>query len=363
MAKKKIRMLVLGTGHMAHAHADAYAAMEDVELVAGVDTNPEGLALFADKYKMERRFLSLDEAIRWGEFDAASNVTPDSVHYSTTMALLQAGKHVLCEKPLSTDHPRAQEMADTARRMGVVNVVNLTYRNVPALQKAAEMVADGAIGTIRHLEASYLQSWLTQPAWGEWTTEPRWLWRLSKAHGSKGVLGDVGIHILDFATFVAGEPLTDLSCRLKTYHKADGDQIGDYVLDANDAFTMHVGLTGGAIGTVSASRMTTGHFNDLRLRLYGDKGGLEVLFEKRVSALRACLGTNVLSEIWNEIETPPVTTNYERFVREILGEGAMAPGFDRGAELQDWLDLAEMSDSEGCRTLEVGRPRLQAVSA
>ncbi|MCR8723976.1 Gfo/Idh/MocA family protein [Frigidibacter sp. ROC022] len=350
---RPIRMMILGTGHMANAHADAYAAMEGVTLVAGVDTQPEGLALFAEKYDIEKRFLSLDEAIAWGEFDAVSNVTPDPVHYSTTLALLAAGKHVLCEKPLSTDFARAREMADLAARMGVVNVVNLTYRNVPALQKAAQMVAEGAIGTIRHLEASYLQSWLTQPAWGEWTTEPRWLWRLSKAHGSKGVLGDVGIHILDFATFVAGEPVTDLSCRLKTYQKAPGDRIGDYVLDANDGFTMHIGLKGGAIGTVSASRMTTGHFNDLRLRLYGDKGGLEVLFEKRVSALRACLGQNVLTEIWQEIEAPEVTSNYQRFIDEIRGEAALAPGFARGAELQQWLDLAEASDAESSRTMAV----------
>ena len=66
-------------------------------------------------------------------------------------------------------------------------------------EKAAQMVRDGAIGTIRHFEASYLQSWLTQPAWGHWDREPQWLWRLSTKHGSKGVLGDVGIHILDFA--------------------------------------------------------------------------------------------------------------------------------------------------------------------
>lgn len=349
MAAKPIRVLILGTGHMAHAHADAYAEMPAVELVACVDPRPEELELFASKYGIAHRFASLDAALDWGQFDAASNVTPDPVHFATTLQLLAAGKHVLCEKPLSTDHARAREMADLAARMGVVNVVNLTYRNVPALQTAARMVAEGAIGMVRHCEASYLQSWLTQPAWGEWTTEPRWLWRLSKAHGSKGVLGDVGIHILDFATFVAGAPLSDLSCRLKTYAKAPGDRIGEYVLDANDGFAMHIGLAGGAIGTVSASRMSTGHFNDLRLRLYGDRGGLEVLFEKRASVLRACLGPDVLSETWQEVETPPVTTNHQRFVAEIGGAAPLAPDFRRGAQLQDWLDQAEASDAgAGC---------------
>jgi len=123
-------------------------------------------------------------------------------------------------------------------------MVNLSYRNVPALQKAAQMVRDGAIGTIRHFEASYLQSWLTQPAWGHWDREPQWLWRLSTKHGSKGVLGDVGIHILDFATFIAGMDATQVSCLLQTFDKAPGGQIGDYVLDANDSATMQAAAAG-----------------------------------------------------------------------------------------------------------------------
>lgn len=348
---RPVRVLILGTGSMAHSHAEAFAAMPGVELAGAVDPRPAGLAQFAARFGIARSFGTLDEALGWGDFDAASNVTPDPAHHETTMRLLRAGKHVLCEKPLATDWAKAREMAETAGQSGLVNVVNLTYRNVPALWKAAAMVAAGAIGPVRHLEASYLQSWLTQPAWGEWTTEPRWLWRLSKAHGSKGVLGDVGIHILDFASFVAGQPVTDLSCRLKTFPKAAGDRIGDYVLDANDGFVLHLGLAGGGIGTVSASRMTTGHFNDLRLRLYGDKGGLEVRYEKRVSTLRACLGPDALTETWRGIRAPGVSTNYRRFIDAVRGGPRLAPDFARGAELQEWLDLAEASDAAEGRRL------------
>ena len=100
--------------------------------------------------------------------------------------------------------------------------MNLTYRNVPAMQKAAQMMRDGAIGAVRHFEASYLQSWLTQPAWGEWSTEPQWLWRLSTKHGSKGVLGDVGIHILDFASYVADQNPVSVHCRMRAFGKAEG---------------------------------------------------------------------------------------------------------------------------------------------
>jgi predicted dehydrogenase len=164
----------------------------------------------------------VQEAIAWGEFDAVTNVTPDAAHYPTTLPFLAAGKHVLCEKPLATNAKDAEEMAAAAAKAGVVNMVNLSYRNVPALQKAAQMVRDGAIGTIRHFEASYLQSWLTQPAWGHWDREPQWLWRLSTKHGSKGVLGDVGIHILDFATFIAGMDATQVSCLLADLRQGAG---------------------------------------------------------------------------------------------------------------------------------------------
>jgi predicted dehydrogenase len=343
-----VRILILGTGGMARNHAEAFAAIPGVTLVAGIDTRAEQLAAFQKAHNIPHGFASVQEAIAWGEFDAVTNVTPDAAHYPTTLPFLQAGKHVLCEKPLATNARDADEMTSAAQQAGVVNMVNLSYRNVPALQHAAQMVRDGAIGTIRHFEASYLQSWLTQPAWGHWDKEPQWLWRLSTKHGSKGVLGDVGIHILDFATFIAGMDATQVSCLLQTFDKAPGGQIGEYVLDANDSATMQVRLANGALGTVAATRFATGHLNDLRLRLYGQTGGLEVRFEKAVSALRACLGEDVQTGTWTDVDCPPVPTIYQRFVAAIRGESAADPDFARGAALQRLLDRAvESADHDG----------------
>lgn len=238
----EIRVLIVGTGGMANQHVEAYAEMPNVQVVAGVDTDPVRLSRFCEKYGIEHGFGSVDEAIAWGAFDAVSNVTPDAVHHRTTMPILAAGKHILCEKPLAAREADAIEMAKAARAAGVVNMVNLSYRNGAALTAAAKIVADDQIGEVRHFEASYLQSWLTQPAWGDWQTEDQWLWRLSTAHGSMGVLGDVGVHILDFATFVAGSDVSDVSSRLTTFDKSKDGQIGGYVLDANDSMTMQVYL-------------------------------------------------------------------------------------------------------------------------
>jgi predicted dehydrogenase len=269
------------------------------------------------------------------------------------MPILRAGKHILCEKPLATNAAHAVEMAEAAARAGVVNMVNLTYRNVPALQRAAEIVAGGAIGDIRHMEASYLQSWLIQDAWGEWFSQPQWLWRLSTAHGSKGVLGDIGIHILDFATFVAGLDVATVSAQLQTFDKAPGGKIGEYVLDANDSATMQVRLTNGALGTVTATRFAAGQINDLRLRLYGLKGGIEVLFENNVSRLNVCLGDNVKKMVWEPVETTQRPTVYERFIAAIRGEGAANPDFARAAKLQQVLDAAEASDAQGGKAIRL----------
>ncbi|MCJ1899467.1 MULTISPECIES: Gfo/Idh/MocA family oxidoreductase [Paracoccus] len=348
-----VRLLVIGTGGMAANHARAFAAIPGVELVGGVDPRPEPLAAFNAEHGIARGFASLDEALAWGAFDAATNVTPDAAHYPTTMPLLAAGKHVLCEKPLATNAADAGAMAEAAVRAGVVNMVNLSYRDVPALQKAAAMVREGKIGEVRHFEASYLQSWLTQPGWGDWRTDPKWLWRVSTAHGSKGVLGDVGIHILDFATYIAGQDAAQVSCLLKTFDKAPEGRIGDYVLDANDSATMQIVLENGALGTVAATRFATGHLNDLRLRLYGDRGGLEVGFENRVSRLRACLSPDLETAAWHEVECPPVPTIYQRFIAAIRGEGAADPDFARGAALQRLLDRAEESSVEAGLSLAV----------
>lgn len=357
VSRAPIRLLILGTGGMAANHATAFSAIDGVELVAGVDTRADALEAFCAAQKIGRSFTSLDAAVAWGEFDAACNVTPDAVHYATTMALIAAGKHVLCEKPLATDYAKAREMADAAAARGIVNMVNLSYRNGAALQKAAALVASGAIGNVRHFQASYLQSWLTQPAWGEWSKEPQWLWRLSSRHGSKGVLGDVGIHILDYATYVAGSLPASLSCRLKTFHKAPGDRIGEYDLDANDSFVMHAELGNGAIGTISATRFASGHHNDLTLSIFGDRGGLEVMFVKGESFLRGAIGRDALMrEQWNDIETEPVRTVYQVFADAIANKGPMVPDFRRGAALQFLLDAAQESDAEGGRSVAVSLP-------
>ena len=340
-----MRIIILGTGSMASHHATHFADLDGVEVVAGVDTNPERLQSFCDGHNIKERFASVDTAIAWGEFDAVANVTPDAAHHPTTMACLAAGKHVFCEKPLAVNHPDALEMAERAEREGLVGMVNLSYRNVAEIHAAREYVTSGQIGNVRHVEASYLQSWLVSKNWGDWRTEPRWLWRLSKEHGSNGVLGDVGIHILDFVSFGTASDISDVTCRLKTFHKADGDQIGDYRLDANDSCVMTAEFGNGALGVIHATRFATGHLNDLRLRIYGDKGAVEVKHGLQESELHVCLGEDIDRAIWRKIEVQPVETNFQRFARAVRSGQTEEPSFAHTAELQRILDIGMASET------------------
>ncbi|WP_434711070.1 Gfo/Idh/MocA family oxidoreductase [Rhizobium sp. YTUHZ045] len=341
-----MRLLVLGTGVMAKSQLTHFSKIEGVTVVGAVDTDPDRLSAFADKFNIEKRFHSLDEAIAWGEFDAATNITPDRIHHPTTMALIAAGKHMLCEKPLAENYPKALEMTEAAEKAGVINMVNLTYRNVAPLQRAREMVLSGELGTIKHVEASYLQSWLVSRAWGDWRTESTWLWRLSTGHGSNGVLGDVGIHILDFAAYGAATDIDHVFARLKTFNKAPGGQIGEYMLDANDSFTMAVDFANGALGVIHASRWATGHLNELKLRIYGEKGSLEVINRPAGSELRGCLGEDAETASWKEIEAPPVPTNYQRFAEAVASGIQPDPNFRHAANLQKVLDLAMVTERE-----------------
>ena len=338
-ADRNVRLLILGTGGMAVSHARLFADDPRVEVVAACDVDDARARAFADKHGIGKSFGSLDAALDWGRFDAVSNVTPDAAHHPTTMRVIAAGKHVLCEKPLAESFALADEMATAADKAGLVNMVNLSYRNVAALQKAQEQSAGGAIGEVRHVEASYRQSWLVGNSWGDWRTDPKWLWRLSEAHGSRGVLGDVGIHILDFATFAIGMMPVSLQARLKTFDKAKGGRIGDYTLDANDSASLQVAFDNGALGVIQASRFMTGYANTLKLEVFGTEGAIAIDHGLEWTECRMCSGADVHSLAWRRVMAGPVPTIHRRFVDAVLAGRNGEPSFRRGAELQAVLDL------------------------
>lgn len=350
---EKVRLLVLGTGSMGAQHVAHFRTHPAAEIAAGLDVDGDRLAAFTAEHGIPHGFTDLDAALASGTFDAVANVTPDAIHHATTLKCLAAGRPVFCEKPLAETHGDALEMTEAAEAAGLVNMVNLRYRTLPVMARAAEMVEAGDIGEVRHVSASYLQSWLVGSHWGDWKTEPRWLWRLSSAHGSKGALGDIGIHIVDLASFVAGAAPVSVHCRLATFPKAPGNRIGDYTLDANDSFVMSLGLEGGALGAVQATRYASGYANALKVQVFGTEGGLDAWIEQDVRTrsdmfgLRVSAGDDVDSQTWRDIDCAERPSLYHRFIEAVLTGRNDMPDFRRATQMQEVLDLCFVSDADG----------------
>ncbi len=341
-----IKIAIVGTGGMANAHAKAFQDIRECQLVAACDVIEEKAAAFAKTYDIPEVYADAKEMLDAVEIDAVSNVTVDAFHAPISLAAIAKGKHVLCEKPLAVNYPDARKMAAAAKRKGVINMVNLSYRNCPAIHKAHELVRDGAIGRVMHFEASYLQSWLSSKCWGDWRTTPTWLWRLSEKHGSKGVLGDVGVHILDFASYPAGN-IRKINCWLRTYPKAKGNRIGEYVLDANDSAVITADLANKAIGTIHMSRWATGHVNSLRLRIHGDAGAIVVDLDTSGAELQICRGRDVDRARWTTVKCGRTPSIHQRFIRSIRTGVNDQPDFARGAAIQKIMDGCFESDELG----------------
>lgn len=341
-----IRLAIVGTGGMSGCHADQFSRIKGCRVVAACDVNRARLEAFSAKHGVADIYDDVDEMLAKARIDAISNVTPDAFHAPISLKAIAKGKHVLCEKPLATDYAAALKMATAAKRKGVINMVNFSYRENSSIQKARDIVQQGQIGRVIHFEASYLQSWLTSIHWGDWQTSPGWLWRLSKKHGSKGVLGDLGVHIVDFATFPAGD-VKSVSCRLKTFTKVKGNKIGPYKLDANDSAVMTLELANGAIGTIHTTRWATGQVNSLRLRIYGDKGGLIVDLDESGNSLKICRGKDVNKVQWKTVKCGRTLNIYQRFIKSIRTGKNDQPDFTRGAAVQKVLDACFVSDKTG----------------
>tara|TARA_A100001234_G_C12629192_1_gene387432 strand:- start:18 stop:1061 length:1044 start_codon:yes stop_codon:yes gene_type:complete len=341
-----IRLAIVGTGNMANTHANEFNKIEGVKIVAACDISKKNVEEFAGKHKIKKTFLCVSDLLNYGDFDAVANVTPDRFHFETSVPFIDAGKHVLCEKPLAENYPDSLKMAELAESKRIVNMVNFSYRNASAINKTHKLINENKIGKIIHVEASYLQSWLVSKAWGEWEKESKWLWRLSSKHGSKGVLGDVGVHILDFATYPVGE-VKRLNCFLKTFENIKGSKIGEYQLDANDSAIINLEFKNGALGTIQTTRWAVGHHNTLELGVFGSKGAIKVNLDESQSELKICTGKNIDAAKWEKMDCGNQKSIYELFIQAILNDKQENPNFRRGSEIQKLLEICEKSHCEG----------------
>jgi predicted dehydrogenase len=310
--------------------------------------------------------------------------TPGDTHAEIAIAALEAGKHVMCEKPLANTVAEAEAMAAAARKAagsGVQAMVGFTYRRVPAVAFARQLVAEGRLGTIRHVRAQYLQDWIVDP-------EFPLVWRLQKDKAGSGALGDIGAHIIDMAQYVTGAAITGVSALTETFVKerplpgesaglsaSGGSGTGEVTVDDAALFTTR--FDNGAVGSFEATRFASGRKNAIRLEINGSDGSLAFDFEsmnelhlhdQTEDATRAGFRRILVTEADHPYVAawwpPGHGLGYEHafthqvvdLVRDLDAGRQPTPSFDDGLQVQRVLEAVEASAAADSRWQPVPSP-------
>jgi predicted dehydrogenase len=273
---RRIRLGMVGGGQGAFigaVHRIAARLDDHFELVAGAlasdpvraRASAKELGLADDRAYVSFEVMATAEAARPDGIEAVSIVTPNHMHGPAAKAFLEAGIHVICDKPLTTTVTEAEELVALVRKTGKVFVLMHNYTGYPMVRQARAMVANGDLGKIRLVHAEYLQDWLTERI--EAGDHKQAAWRTDPARsGAGGCIGDIGTHAYNLACFVTGLELDELLAQLSTF--VDGRRLDDDV-------QILLKWKGGAKGMLLASQVAVGNENGMKLRVYGTKGGLE----------------------------------------------------------------------------------------
>jgi predicted dehydrogenase len=276
---RTLGVAMIGYAFMGKAHSNAWrnvASFFDVpafeqKVLVGRDAGH--VAAAAAKYGWAESATDWRTVLDRDDIDIVDICAPGWMHAEIAIAALEAGKHVLVEKPLANTLAEAEAMTDAARaarERGVQSMIGFNYRRVPALALARELIAEGRLGRVRHVRAAYLQDWLVDP-------ESPMTWRLNKETAGSGALGDIASHAIDQVLFLLGDAVTEVSGRMHTFTTQRPGAHGMEEVTVDDAAWATLSLASGAIASVEVSRVATGRKNSLTLEIYGDKG--TILFD------------------------------------------------------------------------------------
>ena len=355
-----LKIGVLGYRFMGKAHANAFARLPmffpdapEIERHTLIGRDEEALAEAADRLGFEHTSTDWEEVI--DEVDVFYNLGPNFVHAEPSIAALEAGVPVLCEKPLAADLANAERMADAAESAGVPTATAFNYRYIPAIQYAKKLIEDGELGEIHQFRGRYLQDWLVDP-------DAPWSWRNDEELAGSGALGDLGAHTIDLARFLVGD-VERVSGHLRTFvderPTEDGNETKPVTVD--DAYSAQAELEGDVMATFEASRFADGHKNDHSIEIHGSEGSLKFSLE-RLNELEVLHGEDrgyetILvtdeSDPYLDHWWPPghvigwehtfVHENYE-FLSAVENGEEYHPNFADGLEIQKVLDAIERSD-------------------
>ncbi len=289
--KIKLGMVGGGTGaFIGEVHRIAARLDNRYELVAGAFSSDAGrakqsaeaLGIELDRAYADFSEMAKAECAREDGIDVVAIVTPNYLHHAPAKCFLEAGIHVICDKPLTSSLDDALDIKRLVDETGLLFAVTYNYSGYPMVRQAREMIRDGDLGTLRVVQVEYAQEWLSTDL--EFTGQKQAAWRMDPVRaGSGGSLGDIGTHAFHLAEFITGLEVKSLLADLSAF-------VSGRLLDDNAQIMLR--FTNGAKGSLWASQVAVGHENGLRIRIYGDQASLE-WFQEQPNQLKFCrLGAN-----------------------------------------------------------------------
>jgi predicted dehydrogenase len=273
---EEIGVGMLGYAFMGKAHSNAYKTLAYMtwpppltpRLVAIGGRTEEAVAEAARRYGFEKAVTDWHDLVSDKRIQLFDNSGPNNLHAEPTIAAAEAGKHVLCEKPLGRTADESYETWQRVDAAGVKHMCGFNYRFVPAVRLAREMIEAGELGEIYHFRGRYLQEWITD-------ADFPMVWRLDKDAAGSGALGDLGAHVIDLSRYLVGEIATVAGVTRTFIEDRPGGKV-----DVDDAFEAAVEYENGAVGTIEASRFCPGRKNALTWEINGSKGSVSFDLER-----------------------------------------------------------------------------------
>jgi predicted dehydrogenase len=337
--QERVRIGIVGAGHFAAEHIEAFRQLPEAEIVALARRNPEKLRADKARWGIPHAFTDYRELLELEEVDAVSIVTPTDSHYSIAMDAIHAGKHILCEKPLALKASAAMALLEAARERQLVHVINFNQRSRTAVGSMQRLAAEGFVG-----EASHLNVWWglslqydVQPGIGSWRFRPE---------NGGGTLYEL-VHVFDFARFLMGEvrrlcALTSTSERFRPFQDAP-DGMAVNVPDSSACLLEFESGTTGVLHTSFLSRgVGPSGTSEPRIELTGTRGRLVTVEGNRLKGI--CDGQGRLREV--ELGEP-YPTPYAQLVRALSRGEPVRTSFHDGYEAARLVDAANLSASEG----------------
>jgi predicted dehydrogenase len=383
--KRELRIAMIGYQFMGAAHSQGWRVAPRFFRLGAEPVLQTIVGRDAQKLEAARDMLGWRTATTdWREviddpaIDIVDISSPGWTHAEIAIAALEAGKHVICEKPLANTLNEAEHMAAAAAAAsarGVRSMVAFNYRRVPAVSLAREMIRQGRLGAIRQVRALYLQDWLSDP-------DTPMSWRLDRELAGAGALGDIGAHAIDAVHFLTSSEITSVTGSTCTFvdrrpsSTGEDSELRDVTVDDAAWFNARLsgGFADGAMGSFEATRFATGRKNSFQLELSGSSGAL--LFDlQRLNELAfydATLpeGEQGFTKILATHETHPYMANWwpngnalgwehtfvheiKDFIEAIVNETDPSPSFQDGLDTQRVIDAVEVSSANGSKWVTV----------